>query len=176
MTKTDKETLLSLRREQEVLEASISKKQERVYEILGEIRKINLKDYQQKLKKLGIKQGTILVGFAHTLGYHYDMIEVIQVVSSNPSRRSIDYVLCKYRVDDGDYSFHTSRKSMSVKQLTEWLNDHLVYTICASDFMLLLEQMAALKINYENVGKLPAFVETLDDSRKITLDCDFSEE
>ena len=104
------------------------------------------------------------------------MIEVIQVVSSSPSSRSIDYVLCKYRVDDGDYSFHTSHKSMSVKQLTEWLNDHLVYTICASDFMLLLEQMAALKINYENVGKLPTFVETLDNSRKITLDCDFSEE
>lgn len=171
MTKTDKETLLSLRREQEALEASISKQQERVYEILGEIRRINLKDYQQKLKKLGIKQGTILIGFARALGYHYDMIEAIQVVdvSSNPSFRSIDYVSYKYRVDDSDYRFHTSAKSMSIKQLTEWLSDHLVYTICASDFMMLLEHMAALKINYENIGKLPAFVETLDDSHKITL-------
>ena len=173
MTKTDKETLLSLRQEKESLEESISKEQERIYEILGEIRVINLKDYRQKLKKLGIKQGTILIGFAQTLGYHYDMIEAIQVVnvSSNPSFRSIDYVSYKYRVDDSDYSFHTSAKSMSINQLAEWLSDHLVYTICASDFMMLLEHMAALKINYENIGKFPAFVETLDDSSKIALDC-----
>lgn len=173
MTKTDKETLLSLRQEKESLEESISKEQERIREILGEIRAINLKDYRQKLKKLGIKQGTILIGFARATGYHYDMIEAIQVVdvSSNPSFRSIDYVSYKYRADDSDYSFHTSAKSMSVKQLTEWLSDHLVYTICASDFMLLLEHMAALKINHENIDKLPAFIETLDDSNKIVLDC-----
>ena len=166
MTNADKEKLASLRQEQEELNKSIEEKRERIYEITGEIRAINLKDYRQKLEKLGIKQGSILIGFAQSMAYHYDMIETIHVteVSSNPSFRSIDYVSYIYRADDNDYSFHTSMKSMSVKQLTEWLSNHLVYTISASDFMLILEHMAALKINHENVDKFPALIETFEDS------------
>lgn len=166
MTNADKEKLASLRQEQEELNKSIEEKRERIYEIAGEIRAINLKDYRQKLEKLGIKQGSILIGFAQSIAYHYDMIETIQVteVSNNPSFRSIDYVSYIYRADDNDYSFHTSMKYMSVKQLTEWLSNHLVYTISASDFMLILEHMAALKINHENVDKLPALIETFEDS------------
>ena len=169
MTNADKEKLASLRQEREELDKSINEKQERIHEIIEEIRAINLKDYHQKLKKLGIKQGSILVGFAQRPEYHYDMIEVIQVtdVSGNPSFRSIDYVSYVYRADDSDYSFRTSMKSMSIKQLTEWLSEHLVYTISTSDFMLLLEHMAALKINHENVDKLSAFIETLGDSNKM---------
>lgn len=166
MTNADKEKLASLRQEQEELNKIIEEKQERIDKIAGEIRAINLKDYRQELEKLGIKQGSILIGFAQSMAYHYDMIETIQVteVSSNPSFRSIDYVSYIYRADDYDYSFHTSMKSMSVQQFTEWLSKHLVYTISASDFMLILEHMAALKINHENVDKLPALIETFEDS------------
>lgn len=169
MTNADKEKLASLRQEQEELNKSINEKQERIHKILGEIRAINLKDYRQKLKNLDIKQGSIMIGFARSPAYHYDMIEAIQVteVSSNPSFRSIDYVSYIYRADDSDYSFHTSMKSMSIKQITEWLSEHLVYTISASDFMLILEHMAALKINHENVDKLPALIETFEDSNKM---------
>lgn len=171
MTTTDKEKLASLRQEKEELEKSIHEKQERICEILGEIRAINLKDYRQKLKKIGIKQGSLLIGFAQRSAYHYDMIEAIQVteVSSNPSYRSIDYVSYVYRADDNDFSFHTSMKSMSIKQLTEWLDEHLVYAINTSDFLLMLEHMAGLKIDFDNVDKLPVFVESLEGSNKITL-------
>lgn len=51
MTNADKEKLASLRQEKEELNKSISEKQERIHEILEEIRAINLKDYRQKAQK-----------------------------------------------------------------------------------------------------------------------------
>ena len=60
-------------------------------------------------------------------------------------------------------------KSMSIRQFSEWLDEYTVYKINPSDFMLILEQMAGLKIDFDNVDKLPILIEGWEDSNKITL-------
>lgn len=171
MTKSDEAKLKSLQQEKDEIDNLMREKQERINEIHKEIREISLKSYRQKLKKLGLQQEAMFIGFAKRPGYHYDMMRAIQVtqVTNNPAYRSIEYVQYTYRVDDSEFSFHTSMKNMSIRQFSEWLEEYTVYKINPSDFMLILEQMAGLKINFDNVDKLPTLIEEWEDSNKITL-------
>ena len=171
MTKKDREMLEALQKEKDEIDKIMCEKQQRISEIHKEIREINLRSYRQQLKKVGVQRGALFIGFAKRPGYHYDMIQAIQVteVSNNPSCRSIEYVLYSYRVDDSIFSFRTSEKDMSIRQFSEWLEEYVVYKINPSDFMLILEHMAGLKVNFDNVDKLPILIEGWEGSNKITL-------
>ena len=70
MTKSDESKLKSLQQEKDEINNLMCEKQERLYEIHKEIREINLKSYRQKLKKFGVQQGALFIGFAKIPGYH----------------------------------------------------------------------------------------------------------
>ena len=99
------------------------------------------------------------------------MIQAIRVlaISNNPAMPLFRNVFYTYRVDDSDFSFHTSEKPMTLRQFAEWLDEYTVYKMQPNDFMPILEQMASLKTNFDNVDKLLESVDRLENSNKITL-------
>lgn len=170
MKQAEKQKLEALTKERDELVEVIQKHQDRVNQLGVEIRKVHLEEYRRKLKSMGLEDGTAFIGFAKSCGYHYDMMKAIKVQSASktPSFHSIQCVMAVYRADDYEFSFRTSKTSLSLREFAEFCDANIVYRVSVSDYNLIIERMAGLEVNFDNIDDLMTEIDSWEDSEEIT--------
>lgn len=153
-----------LNKKRDKLIEEVRVKQDKITEISKEIRKINIEHYQRELKTQGLKNGDIFIGFTKMCNYHYDMIKVIKVVSVSP----LQCTIATYRADDSDFCFQVIKQNLTLHSFALFCDDNIVYRVNHGDYMILLEHMAGLTINFENIDGVIKEIDSWDSSEKIT--------
>ena len=93
------------------------------------------------------------------------MIKVIKVVRELPS---LQCTIATYRADDSHFSFNVIKQCLTLSSFAEFCNDNVVYRVDHSDYILLLEHMTELTINFNNIDDVIEAIDSWDSSEKIT--------
>lgn len=160
----DKNKIDALNEERDKLINEVRVKQDQIAEISHKIRKINLEHYQHEFKARGLEKGAIFIGFTKAYDYHCDMIKVIKVVRELP----LQCTIATYRADDSHFSFNVIKQSITLSSFAEFCNDNVVYRLDHSDYILLLEQLTELTIDFQNIDDVIELIDSWDSSEKIT--------
>ena len=123
--------------------SDIYNKQDELYELRRELQDSIL---AKKTALFNLQAGSIIVGFAKHMDYHYTMVEAYYIKKMSTRMDKLDVISYTYRVDDGDISYKIIPKSISKNTIFNMINEFYVCKLDKATFDELKNLMSEIEL------------------------------
>lgn len=115
---------------------------------------INNRIQEKKSALFNLQEGSIIVGFAKHMSYHYVMVEayVIKKIYKRPNKLKV--VIHSYRMDDGGVSYSVSTKDILRSGIFDLLDEFNVCSLDIKTFAELKELMSNLEVSEQEFAHI----------------------
>lgn len=124
--------------------SDIYNKQDELYELRRELQDSIL---AKKTALFNLQVGSIIVGFAKHMDYHYTMVEAYYIKKMSTRMDKLDVISYTYRVDDGDISYKIIPKSISKSTIFNMIEEFNVCKLDKSIFDELKNLMSEIELS-----------------------------
>lgn len=139
----------------ESIDASVASLHEEAHELHAELRRRQNERSDAVATVWELSENNIYILFNRCNDYHCDMIRILTVKEIDKNRHTLDFIDCKYRQDDYEYSARIVSGNMHfshLKELNETFDVYLMRNY--EDILYLYQRIHDLDIDYKNIETL----------------------
>lgn len=124
--------------------SDIYDKQEELYDLR---KALNDNILAKKTALFNLQEGSIIVGFAKQMDYHYTMVEGYYIKKMHTKIDKLNVISYTYRIDDGDISYKIIPKSISKNSIFDMMHEFHVCKLDKSTFDELKNLMSEIELS-----------------------------
>jgi hypothetical protein len=127
--------------------SDIYEEQDKLYNMRNEI---NKRIISKKSDLFNLQEGSIIVGFAKHMDYHYVMVQAFVVRKIYTKFNKLNVLAYTYRMDDGDISYNVTAKSIGKSTIFEMTDQFYTCTLDTKTFDELKDTMSLLPLSQDD--------------------------